>query len=194
MQIAISNENIDHCFQTFFYEKLFKLQTVAKSYKLNFSQFKYRDLARQQRRINRLFKNWHKSRSLAFSVHDLIDKTILSAFYVKQILKQKVLMSDDLKQLRLLFKQRNSFVNLTRDEFHFLQLNVFRIVVLETLTAHLIDNIAKKFCSRCCNDKEQFFDCVVITSETEFSFFDDKCTNCVLIDFQCSLRDISEKT
>ena len=173
---------------------MFKLQTAAKSYKLNFNQFKYRDFARQQRRVNRLFKDWHRFRFLTFSVHDLIDKTVLSAFYVKQTLKQKVLLSDDLKQLRLLFKQRNSFVNLTRDEFHFLQLNVFRIVVLETLTAHLIDNIAKKFCSRCCNDKEQFFDCVVITSETEFSFFDDKCTNCVLIDFQCSLRDISEKT
>ena len=104
MQIAISNENIDHCFQTFFHEKLFKLQIVAKSYKLNFSQFEYRNFARQQRRINRLFKDWHRFRFLAFSVHDLIDKTTLSAFYVKQTFEQKVLLSDDLKQLRLLFK------------------------------------------------------------------------------------------
>lgn len=107
-------------------------------------------------------------------------------------MKQKVIMSENLNLFRFMSKQRISFLEIARDKNNFLQLNIFKLIILEMIVAYLIEIIIKKFCNRCVENKNQFNDCIVTTREIDILFFFDKCTNCALSCNKCSYNENNE--
>ena len=136
-----------------------------------------------QRQYDLKMKDW-RLKTLTIKIYS-INKIILKNFCFKQTFEQNVLINFFLFMFRRMPHQRDFYQ--VRKSIFLLNLNVFKIQNLKTITTHLIDEVEKKTCERCLNDKRLFCECVRVSRQDNYFYLNDKCINCAIRSISCSL-------